>query len=179
MERNKQVKRGLIIILVLILLFATPTMAASKKKKALKAYAAFLSKPSIKRGTWPTLYTKNCRFAIAYIDNNNTPEMVLYHEDSCHALGWLSLYTFRGGKVSLVGYMYGDYLATLGYYKKTGFILDNYTIQGSGGYWYHKLSKGKLVAYDDRVLKKVIRRKKLTKYRFHKNTKKNRRRYLK
>ena len=176
---KRQVKRGLFILLAVILLLPTPVMAASKKKKALKAYAAFLSKPSIKRGIWDTLYTKNCSFAIAYVDNNNTPEMVLYHEDSCHALGWLSLYTFRGGKVALVGYMYGDYLATLGYYKKTGILLDNYTVQGSGGYWYIKLSEGKFVACDDKEIKKVIRRKKLTKYRFHKNSKKNRRRYLK
>lgn len=51
--------------------------AVSTKKKALKAYSKMLSKKTIKRTGHTTMKTKDCKFAIAYIDNNSVPELIV------------------------------------------------------------------------------------------------------
>lgn len=204
-------------ILVLICVFSVAAFlpsqsaeAASTKTKALKAYAKMLSKKTIKRTGHTTMQTKNCKFAIAYIDNNSVPELVIYNDtDLCHAEGFGALYTYKNGKVVYVTSLFLDGKSRLGYYKKTGWFMDNVTWQGYGTDSFYKLSgkkvksdyvlfrdreNGKSVAFGlmisnnyqtvdattfNRVLSTNTKSKKLTKFKFYNNTAKNRKKYLK
>ena len=207
---NGRIMAGLLMLVFVLLFTSTTTQAASQKTKAMKAYASFLSKnrylkwtdrPNMRIGR-----AKNCYFAVAYIDNNNVPELVLYTPDSSHVAGFGVMYTYRNGRVVRVSELCLDLRSTLGYYKKKNVYLDNYSSTGLGSYSYARISKqtlgGKSVrynyrtrkwattgytwnnkfvskAYFDRALKRVVGKTRFTKYKFYKNTSSNRRRYLK
>lgn len=206
-----------ILLCMLSVFLAVPSyqvQAASAKKKALKAYSKMLSKKKIKRDSATIYKGKNCYFAIAYIDNNKVPELIIYNtKDVSHMQGWGALYTFRNGKVKYVSQLTLDNVKRLGYYEKTGWFMDNGTWQGYGGDDIMKLNKGKISnkliysreTYDDgytvtiegysitnngtytqvdattfnRSLSYNTKNKKFKKYKFYKNTKANRRKYLK
>ena len=112
---------GLLMLVFVLMFTSTTTQAASQKTKAMKAYASFLSKNRYLKWTdQPNMRTgraKNCYFAVAYIDNNDVPELVLYTPDSYHMAGYGVMYTYRNGRVVRVFELGLDLRSTLGYYK--------------------------------------------------------------
>lgn len=104
--------------------------AASAKKKALKAYSKFLSSETISwEGSW-SVSSANCSFAIAYVDNNSVPELIVENSmDNPHAAGYGILYTYKNGKVKKVANLELNG-GTFIYYKKKGIFKDNYSQAG-------------------------------------------------
>jgi hypothetical protein len=197
-----------------MLLLPNQVSAMSAKTKALKAYNKLLSKKTINRGmeSWNT---SDCKFFVAYIDNNSVPELIVYNYKSApHAGGFGALYTYKNGKVKYVQSLALNIVDRLGYYKKTGWFMDNGMYTGYGDERIEYFSKGKVrtqslgyvieASWDDdsilvsqytkrlksgkvvnltkkqfrKELKKAVKGRKLTKYKFHKNTKSNRKKYL-
>lgn len=217
MKRNVSKKWFLGILMCLMVVFvmvpSQNAQAASNKTKALKAYRSMMAKKTLKVNDWTTYQTKNCRFAIAYIDNNSIPELIVYNnKDVSHIQGFGALYTYRKGKVQLVSTLMLDTRSRLGYYYKTGWFMDNTTYQGYGTDTFYKLFAGKLKtdmgysrsveyngrkyvitgygitangsyqSYDattfNRSLTYNTGGKKFRTFKFYKNTKKNRLKYL-
>ena len=201
---------GLMVLLLILVCSSVTTQAASQRTKAVKAYASFLSKNRYlkwtDRSNMRTGQAKKCYFALACIDNNDVPELVLYTPDSCHLFGWGVMYTYRNGRVVRVSELCFDLRSTLGYYKKKDVYVDNYSCTGLGTYFYNRISgRGfgcKEIRYNyrtrkwvtsgynwnnkfvskanfDRALKRVVGKTKFTKYKFYKNTAANRKKYLK
>ena len=224
-KKNKQLN---LIVLLLVLCFAisglgaTNAHAASTRKKAFNAYKKMLSKSKLRPKTGYSPYkvkTKKLEFAVAYIDNNNVPELVVRRRDRAGfgmAIDDL-VYTYYKGKIRQLY----DSDGSMGiidvenghdclycrpkYYKKTG-VLFSVMQYGESVYWI--LSKGKLHRktiwyhpkewtesgeteyYDednnriskeefDSLKKELTKGKKSRHFKFHKNTKKNRKKYLK
>ena len=101
--KNKIVRvLGLLLIFMLVftVIPAMPGEAASTKSKAISAYK------------------KKLKFAIAYINNDNVPELIL--EDKNYGYG---VWAYKGGKVKCV--LWGDtYYSPYGYYRKKGIYED-------------------------------------------------------
>ena len=205
----KQLKKLLSLVLIFVLALAPLNVqAASNKTKALKAYKKLLSAKNIRWGTnsyEPTVPAKNCQFALAYIDNDSVPELIVYNnKDVPHMVGYGLLYTYRSGKVRLLGYINID--NKLSYYKKKGVIVTSY-VSGGTTYSYFKLSKTKItnklaigidvltqkksyytVSNDifkktskskfNKALKKLVGSKKKTTIKFRKNNASNRKKYI-
>ena len=204
------------LMCVLVMAPSQNVQAASNKTKALKAYRSMMAKKELKIDDWTTYQTKNCRFAIAYIDNNSIPELIVYNnKDVSHIQGFGALYTYRKGKVQLVSTLTLDTRSRLGYYYKTGWFMDNTTYQGYGTDTIQKLAAGKLKtdtvyyrsveyngskyvitgysmmangsyqSYDATTFNRSLmentrdkNNKKFRTFKFYKNTKKNRLKYL-
>lgn len=136
---NRILKFILILALVVAMIPAMPGEAASTKSKAMAAFKKKLSASTVtvlpkgkkvinlndKKVTYKSSKTKNVKFAIAYIDNNNVPELIL--EDPFYGYG---VWAYKGGKVTCV--LWGDsYCKTYGYYKKKGIYEDITYSEGS------------------------------------------------
>lgn len=195
--------------------FAAPAEAASQKTKAFKTYKKYLEQKELKAEYGQGLYddtfaSKNAYFAVAYIDNNSIPELLVKYTKDGNGGGINNagqIRTYKNGKSYFINTL-GDYKGMSRLYKKTGLIL---SVQSDemGGYMagYYKLPKGgtsimKLKAirgYDSKTKKssyltekkevnakaykvyvnKLKKGVKSTKIVWHKNTAKNRRKYLK
>lgn len=196
-------------ICVFVFLPSQNVQAASNKTKALRAYRKLLSQTTIKRDAYTTFKTKDCRFALAYIDNNSIPELIVYCSTTSHIEGSGALYTYRKGKLQYVCRLMLDTRKRLGYYPKTGWFMDNTTYQGCGGDEFCKLKSGKVkedivygrsVEYNtvtgfsittngkyqevsattfNRSLSYNTNNKRFKTFKFYKNTKSNRTKYLK
>lgn len=139
-KRQKFTIAVLALLLTLLFIPAPNSLAASKKSKALKSYRQLLSGSTIAWGdsTWQ-VSLKNCSFAIAYIDKDAVPELILYNTtDTFHASGYGMVYTYRDGKAVYAGTlsMNGKFY----YYKKKGILIDSYTGSGVGVFSYCQLS---------------------------------------
>lgn len=159
------------------------TEAASQKVKALQAYAAFLE----------TKQTGNDEFAIAYINADAVPELIY---------NGTFVYTYTNKKVQEVHYTSSNRLG--GYYKKKGIITEIIAHPMYSGTYYNKWTNGKFTAklsvttgvvgkettyrnakgkvvskaQFQRQLKKLVGTKKVTKFKYYKNTAANRKKYL-
>ncbi|MDO5132580.1 MAG: hypothetical protein Q4D81_06325 [Eubacteriales bacterium] len=208
----------LILAMVFCLIPAMSGEAASTKSKALSAYKKKLSQSTITvlpKGekvldrndnyvTYKSSKKSNVEFAIAYIDNNNVPELIL--EDKNYGYG---VWTYRNGKVKCV--LWGDtYDAPYGYYRKKGIYEDIAYSEGTpftkcfykfkDGKMTLKLSKfvyekghaeadyyiggtysGRQVSLAEfrKKLKSYVGNTKVTKIKMKSNSKKNRNKYLK
>ena len=112
MKTKILIKRALLLSLVLTLLFAIPTLAASNKTKALKAYSKFLAKhessflikiPSY--GDYSQKNKENAQSAAFFLtvdmDKNGVPELVTQHVVGFkHSI--LYVYRYKNGKVKRV-----------------------------------------------------------------------------
>lgn len=212
MRKEKIFKRVIVLTFMFMIICGNSftVKAASKKEKALQAYNAMLSKSSfhVKIDTWVVKYqTKNCTFALAYIDKNTIPELIVAnYTDTSHASGNGAVFTYKNGKIKQVSFLsLNEFLA---YYKKKGVIIDTYSGMGFSERSYEKMSNGemKLFArtsknfgnpgskkkqyYDknfnkiskrnfNRTLKKYVKAAKPVKAQFIANTAENRRQYLK
>ncbi len=198
-----RVWRVVILTLFLVLLGGgmspAKASAASSKTKALKAYQTFLKKNSVKwNSSGTTVDPSKCEFAIAYIDKNSVPELVLHATSSVtHVSSYYALYTYRNGKVVWVANM----TDAAAYYKKKG-VYTSYTMLNGEYEAYYQLSKATSTIklrtetyytttyYNAETgtqltesafnaqLKNLVGSKKLSQFKFHKNTKKNRAKYL-
>lgn len=133
------------LLLSCICILGQPVQAASQKSKALKAYKTFLSKDTV---TWHSyspkkIDLKKCKFALAYIDKDSVPELILdcAGNSNSHADGYYELYTYKNGKVKFVTNLMDGFSC----YKKKGIFCAVH--EGTGGYgrYYYQLSKGKAV----------------------------------
>lgn len=171
--------------------------AVSKKTKAMRAYKKFLKSRSSRD-----------KFAIAYIDNNNVPELILNRINTGSRIeGFGDLYTYKSGKmIKLNGYLYYD-RTRFKYYKKIGIYIDDDSYQsctidafyrlkgkkvtvkarketvdpmtGYGGTHYYIGDKKSSKAKFKAYIKKITKGKKIKKASFHSNNAKNRNKYLK
>lgn len=208
----------LILALVFTMIPVMPGEAASTKSKAIAAYKKKLSKSKVTvlpRGkkvldindnyvTYRSSKKANVKFALAYIDNNNVPELIL--EDSHYGYG---VWTYKGGKVTCV--LWGDsYDEPYGYYRKKGIYEERSWTEGSPFYKiFYKYKNGKMTKkltkfvyevgepeaeyyfctkpYYTSVSKATFRKKlksyvgstKVTKFKLKKNNSSNRKKYLK
>ncbi|MCD8019572.1 MAG: hypothetical protein LUF92_08335 [Clostridiales bacterium] len=181
----------LTMVCAIVLLLPVQTQAASAKKKALKAYKTFLSKQGSS-----TSYD-DITFSIIYLNNDSVPELV-FCKDTVE-----TIYTYKNGAMKVIGN--GSTDSVLGYYKKTGIVKH----QGSFYERYERMKSGKLADYlyvnynfgttnkntyykysgslrqqitnkkYQKLLKKYVGSKKLKTVKYHKNTAKNRKKYLK
>lgn len=193
-------------LLVFVLIHHSQSYAKTSKQKALDAYNILLSGKSIKWGnTNSQIPLEGCSFALAYIDNNSVPELILQNlSDTDHAIGYGLLYTYKDSKlVCLESLSMND---TFYYYKKKGIYIDNYTGMGFSLDYYNKLSGTKIstklimrknyladnsVVYSyskgsgkitkaqfKKNLRKLVGSKKKIVLRFYQNTPSNRSKYL-
>ena len=87
------------------------------------------------------------RFSLPLIDNDETPELVLYfselnqsaHADSPH------LYVYTGGTVTDLGEQTDGGWDTFGYYERKGIVVASFMSTGSGQQTYQRLEHGSLV----------------------------------
>lgn len=184
------------------------TKAASARKQALLEYAQILTQEKLKVSGEEERYvsTKKLLFALAYIDNNSIPELIVRAGNKT-GFGQefdTIIYTWRKGQVQrLTVDPFGEAYQTKEYYKKTGVFIQPGVY---GETMYIKLMQGKtkrkMFSYKDRLegngktkyyglhgkkvnrnvfnsqLRKLLKNKKKSKFVFHKNTVKNRKKYL-
>lgn len=141
---KRHISKKLLTILaltVLLLVPATTANAASKKSQALKAYKAFLSQSTTPWGgsSGKSVVLSKCQFALAYIDKDSVPELILGCGFNSHADGFYTLYTYKNGQVTYVANLMDGFE----YYKKKNLYCAIHS--GTGGYetYYFKLSGGK------------------------------------
>ena len=128
----KRLKKILVITAVIIttMVFSINVDAASEKTEALRAYAAYLNKDSIKRKVDPCTESsldyydlKECKFAIEKIDGDDIPELIIINSNY-DAL----VCAYHGGKVVQLIEFWVNYrdMRTTYYYPKTGYIRNEY-----------------------------------------------------
>ena len=142
-QKSKKLRRGLILVLSIVMLLpAISGYAVTQKQKAMNAYKKWLghSKVSVlkkgqeiadyngayggveDRASYAPTKASKTEFAIAYINNDNIPELIVRTKDQ----RYYSILTYRKGKVvRLKGTQEdGTYDTVKGYYKKTGVFFD-------------------------------------------------------
>lgn len=248
--RHKK-KLVFLVTIFLILIMSSSVFAkgkASGKKKALKAYSKMLSKKKLAIlpvgtkmlvGDGYVKYNKksklsNAYFAIAYIDNDSIPELVVTKKEN-YSWKWdgddfgtydfslLAIYTWKNGKVRRIAYEGSGSMFNRpsfgGYYKNKGAYVIKWKPEGNEGIfqdYYYMMNGSKKTAeilyyfhdtdyeYDPdegdyygspdeyhvnrkrvsesqyiNAYKKATSGAVLTRVTFRKNTKKNRKKYLK
>ena len=129
MKRSRKLIFALLVA-SLVLAMSVPAFAASKKKKALRAYNAYMA-------GLPSSY----EFDVVYITKDSVPELMVRRSYSSK-----SLFTFKNGRMSEIELTMPYYVS--GYYKKRGVIVNFFA---HGGYSplryteYYKISSGKMV----------------------------------
>jgi len=194
----------LLVCAIVIVLAASGVKveAASAKTKALNAYKKFLAEKEIPWDKNFKIPASDCKFAIAYVDNDKIPELILNTNAVPHMAGYGRIFTYKNGKVKRVGPVEMD-ANKFSYYKKTGVFISCY-VQGGVTYSYRKLTKGKIVhkvqkgedafgkkeyldsnskqiskSTFDKTVKKLVGSKKKTSAKFYKNTASNRKKHCK
>ncbi len=192
-------KRTLIITLIIMLMLTVPTLAASKKKKALKAYRKYMSKSmiTVKDNGVKTRVNPE-QFAVIKLNGDKVPELVTLSNSR------LYFFCYKKGKIRQIGDT-GQFTSGAYYYPGKQ-LLKNSFFAGVGVssevYIQVNVKKGKMtslgtaifgmnfrdyyiqsrqVSYSSyssyiRKLTGSVREKEI---RFIQNTKKNRRQYLK
>ena len=179
----------LLLTLIMLFAFSGTASAASTKSKAMKAYKTKLA--SIQEQEKPG----KSYFAIVYLDNNSTPEIVTYSSLG----GKPRILTYRKGKVA----EYSSYANTkfTNYYKKKSVLrekafykdwdfsgYDKVKVSSAklspitsymGGKYYNSSDKEITKAKSQGLLKKLVGSTKATKIKYYKNTAANRKKYLK
>ncbi len=124
----------LCVILVVPCLARMDASAATTRQRAIAAYKKWLSAPKIRVAAKGTRYfdiqtyesrtyydtrSGNVKFALANIDSDGIPELILYTK-----VGWNSIYgilTYKNGRIYRV-YSYAGDGKLMGYYKGTGYF---------------------------------------------------------
>lgn len=105
--------------------------------QAMKAYDEFLSQDTITVGdsiggtnVW---HCSSCDFALPYIFNDDIPELMLYNfADNDHVSGYGAIFQYRDGEVTLLGRLSLNDVRGIGYYRGTGYFMDQYASTGLG-----------------------------------------------
>ena len=101
MKNRKTRFTGIIamVVMVTVMLMPVGVQAASQKSMAIQAYKKFLSNATIPWEDDWTVRASRCSFALAYIDNNNVPELIVSNSlDVPHAGGHGRIFTYKNGK---------------------------------------------------------------------------------
>ena len=112
-------------------------IASSDYVQAMKAYDEFLSQDTITVGdsisgtnVW---HCSSCDFALPYISNDDIPELMLYNfADNDHVSGYGAIFQYRDGEVNLLGRLSLNDVRGIGYYRGTGYFMDQYASTGLG-----------------------------------------------
>lgn len=112
-------------------------IASSDYVQAMKAYDEFLSQDTITVGdsiggtnVW---HCSSCDFALPYISNDDIPELMLYNfADNDHVSGYGAIFQYRDGEVTLLGRLSLNDVRGIGYYRGTGYFMDQYASTGLG-----------------------------------------------
>lgn len=127
---------------------------------AVEAYDDLLSKNEIDVGinTSCLWNSNNTKFNLAYIDNDNVPELLLCnYEDAVHEEGFGRIASYKNGNIEFLclgldsdNYKnaYGD---SLGYYEETGCYSDLVMYQGYGNYC---INRGLVLEKQENILEK-------------------------
>ena len=221
MKKTKIRNRLLLFVLVLALFVPSANgYASTQKQKALDAYKSMLSKSKVsilnsgskyfdrkKNGlvTYSPTTSSKVQFAIAYIDNNDVPELIVKRSD-----GLFAVFTYKNSKIYRV--KAGDTCDRFaGYYKKTGGYKlidssesyyddkiqyeDYYLLTSSGStkklskyvtpdeIEYRSVNKSNIITISHASFKSkfvsLTKGKALTKVKYYSNTAANRKKYLK
>ena len=89
--------------------------------QAMKAYDEFLSNKTIPTDNY-TWESSSCEFALAYISNEEVPELIVHYPQAKVKTG--ALYQYRDGEVKWVAAMDLDDIDNLGYYSGTGYYME-------------------------------------------------------
>lgn len=201
-----------LFIFCIIIAFPVQTNAASAKKKALNGYEKILNSSKIRLYISDSaayddyLESKDMSFALAYIDDDSVPEMIIRRTDKMEFWpGYDSIiFTWKNSKVKRLNVKpSGSAYKVTKYYKKTGVFINH---SNFGETMYVKLAKGKTSLelscregsfkdsgkpeYSNKTrdlsgsefkleLKKLVKNKKASKLKFYKNTTVNRKKHLK
>ena len=225
MKKSVFMKGKMVLLLVActtLLLPSFDTSAATQKQQALKAYKQFLSKStvtiiplgrryedqwSLRMVNYTGTPSSKVRFAIAYIDNDSIPELIIERIEDHMTCALFGIFTYKNGKVLWVkaGRGYDYYI---GCYAKTGTFLtrdttdgalyhDQYTVFKNGKatpkltktvapyefkeYYRNQNGGLKKISFQafSRLLKNLNGGRKLTRVNYHNNTAGNRNTYLK
>lgn len=104
MKNRKTRFTGIIamVVMVTVMLMPVGVQAASQKSMAIQAYKKFLSNATIPWEDDWNVRASRCSFALAYIDNNNVPELIVSNSlnslDVPHAGGHGRIFTYKNGK---------------------------------------------------------------------------------
>ena len=129
--------------------FSCRASASTQKEKAFKAYRRFLSQKKIDwdDDEYEPQMMRKLDFAIAYIDNNDVPELVIHNSrgPSHGVFGDGMVYTYRKGKLKKAGALGCSLMKGLRYYEKIGIIKD-YSFDNFKKNWcyYYRLSSGRV-----------------------------------
>lgn len=131
------------------------TVTVKKATGYVKAYKKLLANEKLE---WAEISfyvnTAECTFALAYIDDDSVPELIIFNNfQTPHMGGYGAVYTFRKNKVKFVSVLAMDQPSSFCYYKKKGILVDNYTGQGITMESYERLKNGKL---DSKVNKRTV-----------------------
>ena len=96
-------------------------IASSDYVQAMKAYDEFLSNKTIPTDNY-TWESSSCEFALAYISNEEVPELIVHYPQAKVKTG--ALYQYRDGEVKWVAAMDLDDIDNLGYYSGTGYYME-------------------------------------------------------
>lgn len=119
----------IIFLFSFLLILNKNVYASNSKKKAIQAYRNLLNHSTVQWNKDFTVSTKDCSFAIAYIDNNNIPELILYNDNILHKLGKGKLYTYKNDKLKLISTVQMDD-GKFVYYKKKGIYRSCFILSG-------------------------------------------------
>lgn len=215
----KKLKKIFMIMLCVVLI--TPCMnvsAATQRQRAISAYKKWLSATYVrvlqkgtvyyddwayKRCTYSKTKASAVKFALAYIDGDSIPELVVYTKKGHVEL--FGILTYKNGKVRRVYSSTGS-SKILGYYKKTGCFLERAFSEGTPYYDnYYKMSGAKSTKKYSKFsysiysteaeyyisgksatkkaftsgVQNLTKKKSMTKLKFYKNTKANRNKKIK
>ncbi len=173
--------------------------------KAKRAYAKYLTKPTQDWGEYHVLDTSQCEFALKDFNNDGVPELILFKSSASISEGFERIYGYRNGKVKELFDVYSGSIKKIYPSKGICIVTGNHT-GGYWDYVYKITSKSckKIMernARDDEGIslkykyykgKKKISKKKYTrllknmiggtksstKYKYRKNSRKNRDKYL-
>ena len=126
-----------------------PKEKTEEQEKALQAYNSLLTgglfnrdDPHAELSTDGDAYSQNwdpvgCRFCIAYIDDDDIPELLLEGHPASHAGGFGQLYTCRDGKITSIQRLsqvscIKEIGEEMGYYERTGWMQTFAMWQGYG-----------------------------------------------
>lgn len=154
----RALKRCMLWMVLMTLLFSMNTLASSARSKAFKAYRNYLSKSRVyifpkghkgsrwgyhrgSYGYYKAKYkgspAKRLMFAIAYIDKDNIPELIVRDQD------WGgTLYKYSGGKLRRV-LQYDYYEGISAYYERKSVIVERHSTEGTPYYEYYGVLKSR------------------------------------
>ena len=153
--RNNTIRSRLLLIVLVLALFvpAANGYALTQKQKAINAYKTMLSKSKVSILSSGTEYydkkqgkgviykptdSSKVQFAIAYIDNNDVPELIVKRSDGLYAI-----FTYKNNQIHRIK-KGNTWDRVVGYYNKTGGYKVYYSTEGANYYneYYQLTSSG-------------------------------------